>query len=372
MASSDVSERQGLDFRSDTITHPPPEMRRAMAEAEVGDDVYGEDPTVNALEARCASLFGKQAALFVPTGTMGNLLGVLAHCEGRGQEFITGNMSHIFLNEQGGSAWIGGVHARPVATDPAGTLPLQAIKDALRNAGDIHHPITRLITLENTHNFAGGRVIPTSYTRSVAALVQEVRATSTYYEGNPIRIHVDGARIFNASVALGEPVAHMCEPVDSVQFCFSKGLCAPVGSVVVGSESFVASARRMRKALGGGMRQAGVLAAAGMYALDNMVERLADDHANAKELATRLSNLKEVEMFLPIETNIVIGQIVPALFEKGVTAYKMRDVLKARGVLISPLDARRFRLVTHYHVTPKHIQKAADIITDIFEKELKV
>eukprot|EP01112_Ceratiomyxa_fruticulosa_P015505 TRINITY_DN4560_c0_g2_i1.p1 TRINITY_DN4560_c0_g2~~TRINITY_DN4560_c0_g2_i1.p1 ORF type:complete len:433 (-),score=97.99 TRINITY_DN4560_c0_g2_i1:35-1165(-) len=362
----------GFDFRSDTVTKPSAEMRQIIASAEVGDDVYGEDVTVNKLESESARLFGKEAALFVPSGTMGNLLAVLGHCD-RGAEVILGDKSHMFLNEQGSLAWIGGVHSRTLPNLDDGGLSLDLIKNSIRNASDIHQPMTQLIAFENTHNFAGGRVLPSSYFKQVRDLLENHARNSPnqQYRDKPIKLHVDGARIFNASVFLGESVSTLAENVDSVQFCLSKGLGAPVGSILTGSRDFVAKARRFRKPLGGGLRQAGILAAGGLYALEHNVKRLAEDHKNAKEMGDLLSNLKEINLVLPIETNIIIGFISPQLYEKGVTATSLRNALKNYGVLISALDDKKFRIVTHLHVTSHHIKYAFEVITKVFESELK-
>ncbi|MGH2628360.1 MAG: low-specificity L-threonine aldolase, partial [Anaerolineales bacterium] len=266
-----------IDLRSDTVTVPTPEMRQAMARAEVGDDVFGEDPTVRRLEQMAAQRMGKQAALFVASGTMGNLVAVLSHCD-RGDEIILGDRCHTFLSEAGGVAALGGVHPRPIATTPDGTLPLDEIEAALRG-DDPHYPTSRLVCLENTHNLCGGVPIPAGYAASVGEWARR----------RGLFLHIDGARIFNAAVAQGVPAADLVAAADSVTFCLSKGLCAPVGSVLCGTTDFIASARRTRKQLGGGMRQAGVLAAAGIVALDTMVDRLADDHRRARELAGRLA-----------------------------------------------------------------------------------
>ncbi len=251
-----------IDLRSDTVTQPTPEMRKAMADAEVGDDVFGEDPTINRLQELGADMMGKEAALFVPSGTMGNLAAVLTHC-GRGDEVILGNKSHTYLNEAGGISALGGVHPYSIPNQPDGSLDLGAIKDAIRPEDD-HYPITKLIILENTQNKCGGVPISVSYTAAVGDLAHTAG----------LKLHIDGARIFNAAVALGTTASQLANPADSITFCLSKGLCAPVGSLLCGSKEFIKKARRIRKQLGGGMRQAGVLAAAGIVALNQMVDRL--------------------------------------------------------------------------------------------------
>ena len=273
-----------IDLRSDTVTHPTDEMRRAMAAAEVGDDVFGDDPTVNALEARAAELLGKEAGLFVASGTMGNLVSLMAHLP-RGYEAIAGASTHTVLDEAGGHAVVVGATVRALPERPDGTIDPSAIIDAFRDPTDLHEPITGLVALENTNAHSGGRPLSVEYTRAVAAIAHE--------RGVPL--HVDGARFFNAVVALGVTPAELAAPADSVTFCLSKGLSAPVGSVVVGNGPFVARARRARKLLGGGMRQAGVLAVAGLLALRDgdagMITRLAEDHANARRLGEALAGL---------------------------------------------------------------------------------
>src|SRR5512147_3228860 len=272
-----------IDLRSDTVTKPTPEMREAMAEAQVGDDVYGDDPTVNRLEEVAAEMLGKEAALFVPSGTMGNLLALLVHGQ-RGDEVIVGNQSHIYLNEAGGMSALGGIQPCPLQNQADGTLALDDILASIRTE-DVHHPITRLVCLENTQNICGGVPLSAEYTRRVGELAHR----------NHLALHIDGARIFNSAVAQNVPGKELVEPADSVMFCLSKGLAAPIGSMLVGSSKFVARARHIRKMLGGGMRQVGVLAAAGLISLEKMTKRLAEDHARAKKLADGLRQIKGVE-----------------------------------------------------------------------------
>ena len=274
-----------VDLRSDTITKPTPAMRRAMAEAEVGDDVFGDDPTVQQLEALAATRMGKEAGLFVASGTMGNLVSLLAQC-GRGDEVILGDQAHTYMYEQGGTAALGGIHPRVLKNQPDGTLDLDEIVAAIRDPGNPHFPRTKLITVENTHNRCGGSPLSVAYMRSVGALAKQYG----------LLFHVDGARIFNAAIALGVDVRTLVADADSVTFCLSKGLAAPVGSVVCGSKAFIAEARRARKVVGGGMRQVGVIAAAGIVALTQMVERLADDHTNATALAAGLAALPGIQV----------------------------------------------------------------------------
>jgi len=332
-----------VDLRSDTITQPTPEMRAVMAAAEVGDDVYGEDPTVNRLQEMAAERMGKEAGLFVPSGTMGNLIAVLAHCN-RGDEAIMGTLGHTFLFEAGGISALGGVFAHTIPNQVDGTLKLEDIQAAFR-ADDIHQPISKLVILENTQNRCGGTILSAEYTRQVSELVHQ----------RGMFLHLDGARIFNAAVALGIPARELAEPADSVTFCLSKGLCAPVGSVLCGSRQFIQKALRMRKMLGGGMRQAGILAAAGIYALEHMVDRLAEDHQRARNLAAGLgkNDAIVVENQVPpsnmvfIHLNEKVKAGTPEIIEK----------LKEFGVRISPIGSKRFRMVTHYWIDDEGIDR---------------
>jgi len=333
-----------VDLRSDTVTQPTPAMREAMARAAVGDDVYGEDPTVNRLEMLAAELLGKPAALFVPSGTMANLVSVLAHC-GRGDEVILGDQSHTFLNEAGGVAALGGVHPRTIPNLPDGTLAIDDIEGAVR-ADDVHFPRSRLVCLESTHNRCGGSVLGVEYTRQVA------ETASRYGLG----LHLDGARLFNAAVALGVDVKDLAGPADSVCFCLSKALCAPVGSLVCGTDEFVASARRIRKQLGGGMRQAGVLAAAGIIALDTMIDRLAEDHARARVLAAGLSKLPGIVLEKdPPPSNMLYLQLTP---ESPVSASGFETRLEKEGIRIHVVGPRRIRLVLHHDIDDAGVERA--------------
>ncbi len=268
-----------IDLRSDTVTQPTPEMREAMAKADVGDDVYGEDSTVNRLQEIAAETLGKEAALFVPSGTMGNLIAVLSHC-GRGDEVILGNQAHIFRYEAGGISALGGVHSYQVPNQADGRILLEDIKYAVRGR-DPHEAITSLIALENTQNRCGGSVLPLDYTNEIGEFAKE----------HELGLHLDGARIFNAAAALSAPAKELAAPFDSVTFCLSKGLSAPVGSVLCGSREFITKAHRLRKQLGGGMRQAGILAAAGIIAVEKMTKRLREDHARAQKLAKGLADV---------------------------------------------------------------------------------
>jgi threonine aldolase len=333
-----------VDLRSDTVTLPTPAMRQAISEAGLGDDVYGEDPTVNRLEALAAARLGKEAAVFVPSGTMGNLACLLAHCE-RGDEAIMGHMAHTFLFEAGSSSAVGGIHPHTVPNQPDGTLDLGDIEAAIRDPDNEHHPRTRLICLENTHNRCSGAVLSPDY-------MAQVRALADRYG---LAIHLDGARLFNAAVALGVAPALLARDADSVTFCLSKGLSAPVGSLICGSTDFVRQARRQRKMLGGGMRQAGVLAAAGIVALETMVDRLAEDHANARRLAQGLASLPGL-LLDPgqVHTNIVIF----ALASDAMSAPEFARRLAARGVKVGAIGGQRIRAVTHYGIEPEDIEYA--------------
>jgi len=335
---------QVIDLRSDTVTQPTPAMREAMYQAEVGDDVFGEDPTVNQLEAMAAERLGKEAALFVVSGTMGNLVALLTHC-GRGAEVILGDRSHTYLFEQGGMAALGGIMPFPIPNQPDGTLRLVDVERAIR-ADNVHFPRTRLVCLESTHNMCNGTPLTAEYITQVARLAHD----------HNLRVHLDGARVFNAAAALGMDVQELVREVDSVMFCLSKGLCAPVGSLVCGSASFIAEARRARKVVGGGMRQAGILAAAGVVALEQMTERLVEDHARAKRLAEGLTQIPGIEV-APVTTNILYFQLTD---EVSKTPGEVVDALVERGVrLLGRLDGR-FRAVTHYWISDEDIERTIE------------
>jgi threonine aldolase len=342
-----------VDLRSDTVTLPTPEMRAAMAEAVVGDDVYGEDPTINQLQEMSAEMMGKEAGLFVPSGTLGNLAAILAHC-GRGDEFILGDKSHTFLFEAGGAAALGGVHPHLIPNQPDGTMILDEIREAVRS-DDVHYPISRLIVIENTHNRCGGVAITVDYTNAVGKLARQ----------HGLGLHLDGARIFNAAVALGVEPEELAKPADSVTFCLSKGLCAPVGSVLCGTRNFIARAHRMRKQLGGGMRQAGVLAAAGIIALEKMIDHLKHDHTRAKRLALGLSSIPNLQLDPGTPyTNMVFLSLNE---EIPLSAEEMADRLKEHGVLVGVVSQRRFRLVTHYWIDDAGIDKAIQAFREVIE-----
>jgi threonine aldolase len=341
-----------VDLRSDTLTRPTPAMLRAMADADVGDDVFGEDPTINKLEEMAAERLGKEAALFVASGTMGNLVSLLTHC-GRGEEIILGSLSHTFFFEQGGSAAVGGIHPRTIANQPDGTLPLPEVEAAIR-ADNVHFPQTRLIVLENTHNLCNGYPLDIDYMQAVGDIARR----------HELKIHVDGARFFNAAVALGVAPDKLAAEADSISFCLSKGLAAPVGSVVCGSRDFIAGARRARKVLGGGMRQAGVLAAAGIVALTAMVDRLADDHANARKLAEGLAEMRGLSIDLSqIKSNIVFFELT----RDDISVEQLVKMLDDRGARMLPVGVGRIRAVTHYHITAEDI----DYTLGVFSKVMR-
>jgi threonine aldolase len=348
------STMKTVDLRSDTVTLPTPSMRQAMFDAELGDDVMGEDPTINRLEAMAAARLGKEAAVYVPSGTMANLVCLLSHCA-RGEEAIMGDMAHTFLFEAGGSAAVGGIHPRTVPNQPDGTLDLGDVEAAIRDPNNPHYPRTRLICLENTHNRCSGAVLTPAY-------MAQVRALANRYD---LRIHLDGARVFNAAIALGVTAAVVAHDADSVSFCLSKGLSAPVGSLVCGSVEFVQQARRQRKVLGGGMRQAGVLAAAGIVALETMVDRLAEDHTNARRLADGLARLPGIVLDpARIQTNIVIWEMGPGAPPAAGVAASMA----AHGVKVGIVGPRRIRAVTHHGIGTDDIDQALTVARAVLEE----
>jgi threonine aldolase len=336
-----------IDLRSDTVSHPTPAMREAMANAQVGDDVFGDDPTVNQLEADAAQLFGKEAGLFVSSGTQGNLLAVMTHCQGRGEEAIIGDKSHIFVSEQGAIAQLAGVMPHALAVQPDGTLSLEAIQTAIR--GDNYHfPRTRFVAIENTQNTMGGVALSPEYTHKVAELAHK----------NNLKLHIDGARIFNAITAYKTTAKEIVGEADSITFCLSKGLSAPVGSVLVGSKAFISEARRLRKALGGGMRQAGILAAAGLIALHEMSKRLHEDHENAALLAEGLSEVQGLRI-VSQNTNFVFFELTEGA---KVDSDGLVAAMRERKILITgyPSIKGRFRLVTHYWINRERVHQVID------------
>ncbi len=340
-----------IDLRSDTVTQPTPEMRQAMATASVGDDVFGDDPTVNALQEMAADLMGKEAALFVPSGTMGNLAALLAHCQ-RGDEVIIGNRNHSFLFEAGGLSALGGIHSCQLQNQPDGSLRPSEIESAIR-PDDPHDPITRLVCLENTHNRCGGTVQTPGVTRAMAEV--------THRHG--LKVHLDGARLFNAAAALGVSAKELAEPADSVTFCLSKGLCAPVGSVLCGDREFIRRAHRARKMLGGGMRQAGVLAAAGIVALRKMTVRLSEDHRRARQLAEGLQTNRHLQLTMGMPaTNMVFFDLGP---EVQKSTAEIEHEMRSRGILVHASAPRQFRLVTHYWIDDEAVSKTISALGEV-------
>jgi len=360
---ADAASRGGgagrIDLRSDTVTHPTPEMRRAMAEAEVGDDVFEDDPTVIALEQRAAALLGKEAGLFVASGTMGNLVTVMAQVP-RGGEIITPAEGHVYNDEAANYAVVAGAGLRVISENPNGEMPIADVVEAIQDASDPHSAITSLVIVENCHAHTFSRPITPAYMRELRAALKP----------HGIPIHVDGARLFNAAVALGVPVRDLVADADSATFCLSKGLAAPIGSVVVGSKEFIFKARRARKLLGGGMRQVGILAAAGLVALsdgpEGTVKRLAEDHVNARRLATEIAALPDVispghiaqpegERLDPsrVTTNFVIFKVTGGIARRT----RFLDALEKRGVLMVAYPHGQIRAVAHYGIGDEEISK---------------
>lgn len=329
-----------IDLRSDTVTLPPKGMKDAILQAELGDDVFSEDPTINDLEPMAAELMGMESALLVPSGTMANLVGVLSHCE-RGDEVILGHLAHTFLYEAGGISAFGGVHSRQLVNQSDGTLLLSDIEAAIRYPND-HFPPTKLICLENTHNLCNGSPLKKDYILNVVEIAKK----------NLLKVHVDGARIFNASAALGTSPSDLNVGIDSVSFCLSKGLSAPIGSLLCGSKKFIKKARRIRKALGGGMRQGGIVAAAGKYALEQMVSRISEDHQLAKKLSEGLANINSIKLDPNnIKTNIVYFDFA----SKQNSDQKLLDTMREKGILFLGTGPGKFRMVTHSCVSDTDI-----------------
>lgn len=334
-----------IDLRSDTVTQPTREMRAAMAVAEVGDDVFGDDLTVNRLQATLAEMTGHEAGLFFPSGTQSNLAALMAHC-GRGEEFIIGSLGHSFGHEAGGAAVLGSLWPCPIANQADGSLDLEQVAAAIK-PNDAHFPRTRLVVLENTQN---GRVLPLAY----------LKAAADFARNHGLSIHLDGARVFNAVVKLGVPVREITRHFDSVSICLSKGLGCPVGTVLVGKRELIAKAQRIRKMLGGGMRQAGVLAAAGLYALEHHVERLAEDHTNAKKLADGLAGIKSIRLDpAGVQTNMVFVAVPP----EQVSLLAVH--LKKAGILILPDP--NLRLVTHLDVSARDVDRVLLAFRNYFQ-----
>ncbi len=339
-----------IDLRSDTVTLPTPAMREAMYRAEVGDDVYGEDPTINRLQELAAERTGKEAALFVPTGTMGNAIAALTHA-GRGRAVLVGDESHIYHYEAGGPSTLGGSPLWVIPNNADGTLDLEKVQAGIADESDEHVAATALLCLENTHNRCGGKVLTIAQTQTVAALAH----------AHGVSVHVDGARIFNAAIALHTSVSSLVQDVDSLMFCLSKGLSAPVGSMIVGNKEFIRRAHRTRKLLGGGMRQAGIIAAAGIVALEQMVDRLAEDHEHAKHLAQGLADYPQIA----IDADSVVTDIVMFSLHntdnRPVTSNETEEFLsraQQHGVLMGQMGGGKIRAVTHYGIEQQHITTA--------------
>tara|TARA_B110000438_G_scaffold246325_1_gene247822 strand:- start:318 stop:1385 length:1068 start_codon:yes stop_codon:yes gene_type:complete len=351
-----------IDFRSDTVTLPTEKMLDAIKNAKLGDDVFQEDPTINELENKAAKIMGKEAALLVPSGTMGNLISILVHCP-RGSEIILGDQAHTFIYEAGGISAFGGIHSRQLKNKNDGTLDLEEIKSAIRK-DNVHFPKTSAITLENTHNLCNGSPISAEYCNLVADIAHS----------NNMNLHIDGARIFNASVALDKSVQDLVENVDSLTFCLSKGLSSPIGSIICGEEYFIYEARRMRKALGGGMRQAGIVAAAGIVALDTMVDQIKKDHLNARFLAEGISNIEGLSIDLnSIKTNILYFDINKERFRSDILSKQTLDntiypfEIKLDNIHFFESYKNRFRIVTHYGIDESDVEKLLSVLKTIIK-----
>lgn len=343
-----------IDLRSDTVTHPTDDMRKAMASASVGDDVYVEDPTVIKLEQLAAEKTGKEAALFTASGTMGNLIAILAHC-GRGDEAVMGHLGHTFLHEAGGLSALGGIFPHLIYNQADGTLLIEDIQNAYREE-DVHHPVSRLLILENTQNQCGGIPLSVDYMRSASMIAHSL----------DMRVHLDGARVFNAAKALGVEAKDICAPVDSVMFCLSKGLCAPIGSMLCGSKEFIYSARRLRKQLGGGMRQAGIIAAAGIISIEKMADRLSEDHKRARMLADGLVNIKGLTFNKGMPaTNMVFFTVDPEV-EKP--ANSIISELMDKDIIVGLSGPNEFRLVTHYWINDNDVQKTISALSEVINE----
>lgn len=322
-----------IDLRSDTVTLPTKEMKEFMFNASLGDDVFGEDPSINALQEKASILFGKENALFVPSGTMANLISVLSHCD-RGEEILLGNQSHIFKYEAGGTSAFGGVHSYQLNNNDDGTINIEDILENIRDSSDDHYPKTKLLCLENTHNSCYGSAIPKQYFIDVKKSIQPYN----------VKLHIDGARIFNAAILLDCSVKDLAESADSITFCLSKGLACPSGSIILGSTNFIKKAKRLRKSLGGGMRQAGILASAGIFALDNMVSRLNEDHQNALMIANELKKINSLKIdTTKVSTNLIFFYLTK---ENLSDADFINQLLKNK-IKIDAKGNRKFRIATH-------------------------
>ena len=342
-----------IDLRSDTVTLPTNEMKKFIINSPLGDDVYGEDPSVNLLQKKIAKIFNKEAALFVPSGTMANLISVLTHCN-RGDEVILGDKSHIFYYEAGGISAFGGVHSHQLKNYDDGTIKINDIENSIRDIGNDHFPKTKLICLENTHNACYGSAIDTDYFKDVKEVAND----------NNLSIHLDGARIFNAAIKLNKSVDELTKDCDSISCCLSKGLSAPVGSVILGTKNFILKAKHIRKALGGGMRQAGLIASAGIFSLDNMINRIENDHENAKILAKQLSHIKNIE----INTNQVHTNII-FIYNRHqiISNTKLLSKLEKNNIKIDYKGNSKFRLVTHSGFKESDIVSVVNVFKEILK-----
>ena len=342
-----------IDLRSDTVTLPTNEMKKFIINSPLGDDVYGEDPSVNLLQKKIAKIFNKEAALFVPSGTMANLISVLTHCN-RGDEVILGDKSHIFYYEAGGISAFGGVHSHQLKNYDDGTIKINDIENSIRDIGNDHFPKTKLICLENTHNACYGSAIDTDYFKDVKEIAND----------NNLSIHLDGARIFNAAIKLNKSVDELTKDCDTISCCLSKGLSAPVGSVILGTKIFILKAKHMRKALGGGMRQAGLIASAGIFSLNNMINRIENDHENATILAKQLSDIKNIE----INTNQVHTNII-FIYNRhqSISNAKLLSTLEKNNIKIDYKGNSKFRLVTHSGFKESDIVSVVNVFKEILK-----
>ena len=342
-----------IDLRSDTVTLPPIAMKDYMMQSSLGDDVYGEDPSINLLQEKTADLFKKEDALFVSSGTMANLISVLTHCN-RGDEILLGDKSHIFYYEAGGVSAFGGIHSHQLKNKDDGTIDINEIKNNIRKEGDDHFPKTKLLCLENTHNYCYGSPIKQNYFKEVNELLN----------AKNIKLHIDGARIFNASIALKTSVADLTNNAESVSCCLSKGLCAPVGSLIVGKRDFILKAKKIRKALGGGMRQAGIIASAGLYSFNNMIDRLEEDHEIAQILANKLYEIEDLNIELDmVKTNIIFIN----LNNTKLSDKEFLLQLNQNNIKIDYKGNRKFRLVTHYGFQKTEIDTVVSTIANILK-----
>ena len=342
-----------IDLRSDTVTLPSNDMKRFIIDSPLGDDVYGEDPSVNLLQNKIARIFNKEAALFVPSGTMANLIAVLTHCN-RGDEVILGDKSHIFYYEAGGISAFGGIHSHQLKNNDDGTININDIKTSIRALGNDHFPKTKLICLENTHNACYGSPLNTEYFHDVKKVANK----------HDLSIHLDGARIFNAAIALNKTVDELTKDCDTISCCLSKGLSAPVGSVILGNKAFILKAKHMRKALGGGMRQAGLIAAGGIFSLENMIDRIADDHVNAKELAYELHKIKTISINPEqVYTNIIF------IYNKNtkISNKQLLNELEKNNIKIDYKGNSKFRLVTHSGFKKRDINSVVKVFKEILK-----